>query len=136
MTDPTIDNATKATAASLSDARDNAKIVLDKNAAAFSETGHSVLAVFQELTQAYQQIATKNSAKLTESIQALGSVKNPVDFVGLQQKLVKEGFESALADSRHIAELTMSIFTTAFDPMKKNMASLQQAMPQSVRPAR
>lgn len=143
MTDPVTDtfgkaNATtrkigEAGAAQLSEASDNARAVMDKNAAAFSETGNSVLAAFQELAQGYQQIASKNSAKLTESFKELGTVKNPVDLVGLQQKLVREAFEEAVADSRRLTEITMSVFTAAFEPMKKNIASMQQAMPQSAR---
>jgi phasin family protein len=141
MSDPATDNLAKAkaegstisnqTAKKIEEVRDTTKTMMDKSAAGFNETSKSAMSAFQELATAYQQIASKNSARLTESIQELTAVKNPADFVGVQQKLLKESLESAFADSKQIVEITMSAFTTAFEPMKKNMAALQQAVPQS-----
>jgi phasin family protein len=64
---------------------------------------------------------------VTESIKELAEVKNPVDFAELQQKLVKEAFENALADSKHIADITVSIFTSALEPLTKAIAAAQHA---------
>jgi hypothetical protein len=33
-------------------------------------------------------------------------VKSPAEFIELQQRLIKEGVEAAVTDSRHIAQLT------------------------------
>lgn len=91
------------------------------NVEALTKSGNAAIAGFQELAKAYQALATKNAEKLTASIQALSSVKNPTEFVELQQKLIKEAVEAAVADSREIATLTTSIFTTAFEPVKKHV---------------
>ena len=151
MTQPSAENATKVSsdeiadgktasrktaetgAAMLSDARDNAENFAEKSTAALRDSGRSMLGGFQQLADAYQQIASRNSERLTESLRELGAVKSPVDFIQLQQKLLKETFENAFADSKQVGEITLSVFTTAFDPMKKNLAAVQQAAPQAAR---
>jgi len=95
------------------------------NAEALAKSGNAAISGFQELAKAYQALATKNAEKLTASIQALASVKSPVEFVELQQKLIKEGVESAVSDSRNIAELTTAVFTAAFEPVKQQVEAIQ-----------
>jgi hypothetical protein len=53
-------------------------------------------------------------------------VKGPTQFVELQQKLIKHGVEAAVSDSRHIAQLTTSVFTAAFEPVKKQIEAAQK----------
>ncbi|KAF0220141.1 MAG: hypothetical protein FD176_3392 [Rhodospirillaceae bacterium] len=98
------------------------------NTEALTKSGTAAIAGYQELAKAYQALATKNAEKLTASIQALAGVKNPAEFIELQQKLVKEGVEAAVADSRNIAELTQSVFTQAFEPVKAQVEALQNAV--------
>jgi phasin family protein len=93
-----------------------------------TESGNAAIAGFQELAKAYQSLATKNAEKLTASIQALATVKSPTEFAELQQKLIKEGVESAVADSRDIAELTTSVFSAAFAPVQKQIEALQNTV--------
>ena len=78
------------------------------------------------MTKAYQELATKNAKNLTAAIQALSAVKSPTQFVELQQKLIKDGVEAAVSDSRHIAQLTTSVFTAAFEPVKKQIEAVQK----------
>jgi len=78
------------------------------------------------LTKAYQDLATKNAKNLTAAIQRLSAVKNPVEFIELQQKLIKEGVEAAVSDCRHIAQLTSAVFTTAFEPVKKQIEAAEK----------
>ena len=97
------------------------------NAEALTQSGNAAIAGFQELAKAYQALATKNAEKLTASIQALASVKSPEDFLSLQQKLVKEAVDAADADSSKIAELTTTVFTAAFEPVKKQVEAVQKS---------
>ncbi|KIL99554.1 Translation initiation factor 2 (IF-2 GTPase) [Paramagnetospirillum magnetotacticum MS-1] len=97
------------------------------NAEALTQSGNAAIAGFQELAKAYQALATKNAEKLTASIQALASVKSPEDFLSLQQKLVKEAVDAAVADSSKIAELTTTVFTAAFEPVKKQVEAAQKS---------
>jgi phasin family protein len=53
-------------------------------------------------------------------------VKNPAEFIELQQKLIKDGVEAAVSDSRHIAQLATAVFTTAFEPVKKQIEAVQK----------
>ena len=86
-------------------------------------SGNASRAAVQELTRAYQELATKNAKNLTAAMQALAAVKSPAEFIELQQRLIKEGVEAAVSDSRHIAQLTTAVFTAAFEPVKKQIES-------------
>ncbi len=53
-------------------------------------------------------------------------MKDPSQFIELQQKLIKDGVEAAVSDSRHIAQLTSAVFTAAFAPVKKQIEAIQK----------
>ena len=78
------------------------------------------------MTKAYQELATKNASNLTDAIKALSAVKSPAEFVEVQQRLIKDGVEAAVSDSRHIAQLTTAVFTAAFEPVKKQIDAMQK----------
>ncbi len=77
---------------------------------------HTAIAHFHELTSAYQAISTKNVEKLTASISALSSAKEPAEFMHLQQKFMTEAINAAIADTAHIVKLTAAAFTSAAKP--------------------
>jgi phasin family protein len=79
------------------------------------------------LTKAYQELTTKNVRNVTAAMQALAGVKSPTDFIELQQRLIKEGVETAVGDSQRIAQLTTTVFTAAFEPVKKRIEAVQNA---------
>ena len=79
----------------------------------------------QDLTKAYQELATKNAKNLTAAIQSLSGVKNPAEFIALQQKLIKDGVEDAVSDSQHIGRLTAAVFAAAFEPMQKQFEAMR-----------
>lgn len=95
------------------------------NAEALTKSGSAAIAGYQELAKAYQELATKNAEKLTSSIQALASVTSPTEFADLQNKLVGEAVEAAVADSKKIADLTAAVFTAAFEPVQAQIKALQ-----------
>ena len=76
-------------------------------------------AAVQELTKAYRELTTKNARNLTAAMQALAAVKSPAEFIDTQQRLIKEGVETAISDSQQITQLTTAVFTAAFEPTKK-----------------
>src|SRR5580700_4845225 len=98
-----------------------AEKIMKGNAEALADSGYASRAAIQELTRAYQELASKNAKNLTTAMQALAAVKSPAEFIELQQRLVKEGVEAAVTDSRHIAQLTTAVFTAAFEPVKKQL---------------
>ena len=77
------------------------------------------------MTKAYQELATKNANNLSAALQAVAAVKSPTEFIELQQRLIKEGVEAAVSDSRRIAHLTKAVFTAAFEPTKKQIEAIQ-----------
>jgi phasin family protein len=101
--------------------------IMKENADALTESGAASRAAVQELTRAYQELATKNAKNLTTAMQALAAVKSPAEYFELQQRLIKEGVEAAVSDSRHIAQLTTAVFTAAFEPVKKRIEAVQRS---------
>jgi hypothetical protein len=99
-----------------------AKEIIKGNADALTESGNASRAAVQELTKAYQELTTKNARNLTAAMQALAAVKSPTDFIELQQRLIKEGVETAVGDSQRIA-----VFTAAFEPVKKRIEAVQNS---------
>ncbi|OAN55297.1 hypothetical protein A6A04_10850 [Paramagnetospirillum marisnigri] len=98
------------------DAKDNAK--------AASKSGTIALDGFQDLAKAYQELTARNIEKLGDAFKELSTVKTPVEFFEVQQRLIKESFDAAVSDSRAIAELTTSAFSAAAEPLQKRFSAL------------
>ena len=126
MATPTIEKIAKSNADASTKSGEAAETIMKSSTEAPTESGAASRAAVQELTKAYQDLATKNAKNLTAAIQGLSAVKNPVEFMQLQQKLIKEGVEAAVSDSHHIAQLTTAVFTAAFEPVKKQIEAVQK----------
>ena len=125
MANPIVENIAKTNADALAKSSRAAEAIAKGAAEALTESGNASRTAIQELTKAYQELATKNAKNLTAAVQALSAVKSPTEFFELQQKLIKEGVQAAMADSRHIAQLTTAAFTAAFEPVKKQIETLR-----------
>jgi phasin family protein len=119
------ENIFKANADALTDGANRAERIMKGNVNALTDSSNASSAAFQELAKAYQELSTKNMANMTAAFQAFSAVKDPAEFIELQQRLIKDGIETAIHDSRHIAELTAAMFTAAFEPMKKQIEAVQ-----------
>jgi phasin family protein len=122
MANLTVEKITKANA----DALAKSETIMKSGSEALSESGAASRTAIQELTKAYQELATKNAKNLTAAIQALSAVKSPPEFMELQQKLIKDGVEAAVSDSHRIVQLTTAVFTAAFEPVKKQFEAVQK----------
>ena len=116
----------EASAETLARSGEAAEKIMRGGADAMGESGSASRAAIEELTKAYQELATKNAKNLTDAMQALAAVKSLSEFVELQQRLIKEGVEAAVRDSQHIAQLTTAVFTAAFEPVKKQIEAVQK----------
>jgi phasin family protein len=101
--------------------------IVKGNADALTVSGNASRAAVQELTKAYQELTTKNARNLAAAMQAVAGVKSPAEFIELQQRLIKEGVETAVGDSQRIAQLTTAVFTAAFEPVKKRFEAVQNS---------
>ncbi len=126
MANRIVENIAKTNADALTKSSRAAETFLKGGAESLTESGNAARAAIQELAKAYQELATKNANNLTAALQALSAVKSPTEFFELQQKLIKVGVEAAVADSRHIAQLTTAVFTAAFEPVKKQIEAVQK----------
>jgi hypothetical protein len=119
------ENIFKANADALTDSANRAQWIMKGNGNALTDSGNASSAAFQELAKAYQELATKNMANMTAAFQAFSTVKSSAELLDLQQRLIKDRMENAINDAQHIAQLTMAMFTTAFEPMKKQIEAVQ-----------
>jgi phasin family protein len=117
----------EATAEPLTKGGEAAEKIVKSSAVALTVSSNASRAAVQELIRAYQELATKNAKNLTNAMQALAAVKSPAEFIELQQRLIKEGVEAAVSDSRQIAQLTTAVFTAAFEPVKKQIEAAQKS---------
>jgi len=122
----TSEQIAEASAEALTKSGQAAEKLMKGNAGVLAESGSALRAAVQELTRAYQELASKNVKNLTAAMQALAAVKSPAGFIELQQRLIKEGVEAAVSDSQHIAQLTTAVFTAAFEPVKKQIEAVQR----------
>ena len=127
MPKPIVEQIPKAAAEALTKSGQAAEKIIKGGAEALTESRNASRAAVEELTKAYQELATKNAKNLTAAIQALSGVKSPAEFLELQQRLIKDGVELAVTDSRHIAQLTTAVFTAAFEPVKKQIEAAQKS---------
>lgn len=80
--------------------------------------GNSVIAGFQELTKAYQSLASENAEKLTATLQAFVAVKTPLEFAELQHRLIAESVASAVSNYNNIASLTAAAFAAPLKALR------------------
>jgi phasin family protein len=126
MANPTGEQISKASADTLSRSAHAAEKIMKDSSNTLTESGKGSAAAVQDLTKAYQELAAKNVKNLTAAMEALVAVKNPAEFLELQQRLIKDSVEAAVNDSRQIAELTKAVFTAAFEPVKKQIEAAQK----------
>jgi len=93
------------------------------SAETLTKIGSESAAAAQELTKAYQDVATRHFKNAMSALQALAAVKSPTAFLELQQKLIKDGMEDAMKDGQHIAKLTTAVFAAALEPVKQHLAA-------------
>ena len=120
-----VEQIAEAGAEALTKSGEAAEKIIKGSADALTDSRNASRAAIEELTKAYQELATKNAKNLTAAIQALSAVKSPTEFIELQQRLIKDGVEAAVSDSRDIAQLTTAVFTAAFEPVKKQIEAAQ-----------
>jgi hypothetical protein len=103
--------------ASVAKSFDAAERFMKGNTEALSKSGNASTAAFEKLTSAYQELAANNAKTLTTGMLALATVKSPIEFIELQQKLIHDAMHDVVRDSQNIAALTAAVFNSAFEPM-------------------
>ena len=132
MNEPTVDPIAGVKTDVLTEARNAAEKLVKGNAEALTSSGNATSAAILELTKAYQEMAARNAKNLSAAIQELSAVKNPTEFIEVQQKLIKDAVQAAVSDSQAIAHLTVKVFTAAFEPIKKQIEALQKTAPTTI----
>ena len=126
MAKATVEEIAKTNAEELAKGGEAAGKMMKSGAEALTESGAASSAAIQELTKAYQELAMRNAKNLSVAMDAIAKVKSPPELFALQQKLMREGVESAINDSQTIARLTGAMFAAAFEPIKKQIEGVQK----------
>ena len=126
MAKATVEEVAKTNAEELAKGGEAAAKMMKSGAEAVTESGAASSAAIQELTKAYQELAMRNAKNSSVAMDAIAKVKSPPELFALQQKLMREGVESAINDSQTIARLTGAMFTAAFEPIKKQIETVQK----------
>ena len=119
MANPIVENIAKTNAERIAKSSRAAEAVMKGGAAALTESGNASRAALLEVDKSVSGTGDKKRQESTTAIQAISAVKSPTEFIELQQKLIKDGVEAAVSDSRLIAQLTTSVFTAAFASCEK-----------------
>jgi len=77
----------------------------------------------EELIKSVQANATKTYEQNVAAFQRLSSVKSPTEFFEIYSGLARESVESAVAESRKLAESTQALLTASLEPITSRVKS-------------
>ncbi len=95
------------------------------NAEALVKSGNAAYKGFEELSKVAQSLTSKALEQSDAAMKALLSVKSPAELADVQGRLAREAVETAIADSRKVAELMGAIYTSTVEPISSRFAALQ-----------
>ncbi|MBL8629257.1 MAG: phasin family protein [Rhodospirillaceae bacterium] len=85
----------------------------------------------EQFTKHIAELAQKSVEDAVELSKKFATVKNVNDVVALQTKLIEEGFESAIEESKKVADLSASVIKEASAPLaervKANIVAINAA---------
>jgi phasin family protein len=97
---------------------------------AFVKSSTAAYKGFEELAKATQEVMTKTASLNEAAFKALLGVKSPTELADLQGKLTRESVETAIADSRKLAELANIAMTAAVEPLNARMEAIKELTPE------
>lgn len=95
------------------------------NAEAIMKSGTVAMKGFEELSKVMQALAVQSAEKTGAAVKAMAACKNPVEIADLQSKFARESIETAISESRKLAELSQAMFTAALEPLNARIAAFQ-----------
>ena len=90
-------------------------------------TGNASRAAIQELTKGVSGIDDKERQERECRDAGAGRSEKARQNIELQQRLIKEGVEATVDDTKRMAQLTTAVFTAAFEPVMKRIQAVQNA---------
>jgi phasin family protein len=88
-----------------------------ENVEAFVKSSTVAVKGLEELAKAYSSLANQSIEHTSAAVKALAGAKNPAEFQTIYSGLAKTSFETVVAESKKIQELTGSIVTNSFAPL-------------------
>jgi phasin family protein len=87
------------------------------NVEAFVKSSTVAVKGLEELTKVYTALANQSIEQTTSALKALSAAKSPVEFQTIYSTLAKSSFETFVAESKKIQDLTGTIVTNSFAPL-------------------
>jgi phasin family protein len=78
----------------------------------------------EDLAKVYATLANQSIEQTSSAVKALSAAKTPAEFQSIYNGLVKTNFETFIAESRKLQELTSSIVTNSFAPLNDRVKAL------------
>jgi len=88
---------------------------------AFVKSSTTFAKGFEQFSKHLTDLTTKSVEEAIELSKKFSTLKNVNDVVALQTKLIEEGFESAISESKKVTELSVSVFKEASAPLAERM---------------
>ena len=92
------------------------------NVEAIVEAGKIVAKGAQEMGKTNMEFATKNFEDAQAAVKEMTAVKSPTDFVKLQGKLARKGFDTAVAQGSKNTEAMVKLVNEMFQPISNRIA--------------
>lgn len=95
------------------------------NAEAMVKSSTVAMKGIEELSKAWQSMVVRSAEKTDTAVKAMAACKSPVEIAELQGKFARESVETAISETRKIAELSQSVFSAALEPLNARIAAFQ-----------
>ena len=92
------------------------------NVEAIVEAGKIVAKGAQEMGKTNMEFAKKNFEDAQAAVKEMTAVKSPTDFVKLQGKLARKGFDTAVAQGSKNTEAMVKLVNEMFQPISNRIA--------------
>ena len=92
-----------------------------ENVDALVKSGTATVKGFEELTKYYTTLANASVEQSSSAVKALAAAKSPVEFQSIYSSIATDSFNSFVAESKKVQEMTGALMTEAFAPLGARM---------------
>lgn len=96
-----------------------------ENAEALVKSGNVAMQGFEEYSKVIQGAIARSTQTAEAAAKALAGCKSPVEIADIQGKLARESIETAISESRKLAEIGQAMFTAALEPLNARFGAFQ-----------
>lgn len=92
-----------------------------ENVDALVKSGTATVKGLEEFAKYYTGLANASVEQTSAAVKALAAAKSPVEFQSIYSSLATDSFNTLVAESKKVQELTGSVVTEAMAPLSARM---------------